>query len=333
VAHGDEVFGIHHQAAVATQAVGMRRTSQLGLAGASGASRTPPSDSPRVRRGKSTFVIPQELSKNRARGQVPLSEGSYGAQMPSRSRALSCALILSVPAIAVAVAACGSPATKSATDAASGLSVSLAGDQVTLKRSAKSTTGAGATAGQVACTDDYNKLLTAKTQPAPTQSWYAAALITWPATSKQTKATLSHELKGDPQLCIAQTSDASAQAIVYFSARAKAGVKKMQSDNARQQQAAQAPAALKAAAQAAVGALSKGSFPSAATLVQTFTTQGLYAKQAAAIADVTESGTLYILSTQTHPNKVVLALKDSKGTINTATQGTKGSPKLATRKS
>jgi hypothetical protein len=252
--------------------------------------------------------------------------------MPFRLRALSCALIVSVPTLAVA--ACGSgPATKSASDAASGLSVSLAGDQVTLKRSAKSTTGAGATAGQVACTDDYTKLLTAKSQPAPTQSWYAAALITWPAAGKQTKATLSHELKGNPQLCLAQTSDASAQAIVYFSAKAKAGVKKMQTDNARTQQASQASAALKAAAQAAVGALAKGSFPSAATLVQAFTAQGLYAKQAAKIADVTEPGTVYILSTQTHPDKVVMALKDSKGTINTATQGTKGSPKLATRKS
>jgi hypothetical protein len=260
-----------------------------------------------------------------------MSNGSYGGRMSFRSRALPCALLLTVPALAVA--ACGSgPATKSASDAVSGLTVSLAGDQVTLKRSAKSTTGAGATAGQVACTDDYNKLLTAKAQPAPSLSWYAATLITWPATSKQTTATLSHKLKGDPDLCIAQTSDQSAQAILYFSAKAKAGVKKMQTNSARTQQATQASAALKAAAQAAVGALSKGSFPSAAKLVQTFTTQGLIAQQAAKIADVTEAGTLYILSTQTHPNKVVMALKDSKGTINTATQGTKGSPKLATRK-
>jgi hypothetical protein len=252
--------------------------------------------------------------------------------MPFRPRALSCALILSVPALAVA--ACGSsPATKSATDATSGVTVSLAGDQVTLKRSAKSTTGQGATAGQVACTDDYSKLLTAKSQPAPTQSWYAAALIAWPQTSKQTKATLSHKLKGDPDLCLAQTSDASAQAIVYFSAKAKAGVKKMQTDATRAQQASQASPALKAAAQAAVGALSKGAFPSAATLVQALTAQGLYAKQAAKIADVTEPGTLYILTTQTHPDKVVMALKDTKGTVSTATQGTKGSPKIATRKS
>lgn len=252
--------------------------------------------------------------------------------MRFRLRALSCALILSVPALAVA--ACGGgPSTKSATDAASGLSVSLAGDQVTLMRSARSTTGAGATAGQVACTDDYNKLLAAKSQPAPTQSWYAAALITWPQANKQTRATLSHELKGDPQLCLAQTSDASAQAIVYFNAKAKTGVKKMQTDNARTQQAKQASPALKAAAQAAVGALSKGLFPSAAKLVQALTAQGLYAKQAAKIADVTEPGTAYILSTQTHPDKVVMAVRDSKGIINTATQGTKGSPKLATRKS
>lgn len=252
--------------------------------------------------------------------------------MPFRVRALSCALILSVPA--VAVAACGgSPASKSASDTASGLSITLAGDQVTLKRSAKSTTGAGATSGQVACTDDYAKLLTAKAQPAPSQSWYAATLITWPATSKQTTARLSHKLKGDPDLCIAQTSDQSGQAIVYFSAKAKAGVKKMQTANARTQQATQASAALKAAAQAAVAGLSKGKFPSAATLVQTFTTQGLIAKQAAKIADVTEAGTIYILTTQTHPNKIAMALKDSKGTVNTATQGTKGSPKLGTRKS
>ena len=107
----------------------------------------------------------------------------------------------------------------------------------------------------------------------------------------------------------------------------------MQTDATRAQQASQAPAALRAAAQAAVGALSKGAFPSAATLVQALATQGLYAKLAAKIADVTEPGTIYILTTQTHPDKVALALRDSKGTINTATQGKKGSPKLATRKS
>jgi hypothetical protein len=252
--------------------------------------------------------------------------------MPFRSRALLCASILSVPALAVG--ACGSnPATKSATDAASGLTVSVSGDQVTLKRSAKSTAGTGATAGQVACSDDYNKLLTATAQPAPSESWYAATLITWPAANKSTTARLSHKLKGDPDLCIAQTSDASTQAIVYFSAKAKAGVKKQQADTARQQQAAQAPAALKAAAKAAVTALSAGKFPAAAALVKALSSQGLIVAQAGAISAVTQAGTIYVLTTQTHANKVTLAMKDSKGTINTATQGTKGSPKLATRKS
>jgi hypothetical protein len=251
-----------------------------------------------------------------------------------RSRALTCASLLSV--LAVGVAACGGSDSKSdsrsATDQASGITVSVAGDQVTLKRTAKSTAGTGGTSGQVSCTDDYAKLVKATAQPAPTQPWYSATLITWPAANKESTATLSHELNGDPQLCVAQTSDSSAQAIVYFSAKVKAGVQKLQADGTRTQQASQASTALKAAAQAAVATVSKGSFPAATSLVQAITAQGLYVKQAADLGGVTETGTMYVITGRTTTKKLVVALKDSKGAVQTVTQGVKGSAKVATAK-
>src|SRR5581483_9375010 len=49
----------------------------------------------------------------------------------------------------------------SASDKASGLTVTVSGDQVTIGRSATSTAGTGGAAGQVACTTDYRKLATA----------------------------------------------------------------------------------------------------------------------------------------------------------------------------
>jgi hypothetical protein len=249
-----------------------------------------------------------------------------------RSRALACASF--VPILAVGVAACGGGSSdpKSATDQTSGITVSVAGDQVTLKRTAKSTAGTGGTSGQVSCTDDYARLVNAKAQPAPTQPWYSATLITWPAANKASTATLSHALEGDPDLCIAQTSDSSAQAIVYFSDKVKSGVQKLQADGMRTQQASQASTALKAAAQAAVATVSKGSFPAAASLVQTISAQGLYVKQAADLSGVTQTGTLYVITGQTTTKKLVVALEDAKGAIQTVTQGVKGSAKVATAK-
>jgi hypothetical protein len=250
-----------------------------------------------------------------------------------RARALACACFL--PVVAVGVAACGDSSdstSRSATDQASGITVSVAGDQVTLKRTAKSTAGTAGTSGQVSCTDDYAKLVKAAAQPAPTQPWYSATLITWPAANKESTATLSHALKGDPQLCVAQTSDSSAQAIVYFSDEVKTGVQKLQADGTRKQQASQASAALKAAAQAAVATVSKGSFPAATSLVQAITAQGLYVKQAADLSGVTETGTMYVITGGTTTKKLVVALKDSKGAVQTVTQGVKGSAKVATAK-
>jgi hypothetical protein len=250
-----------------------------------------------------------------------------------RSRALPCASLLSI--LAVGVAACGGGSdskSKSATDQASGITVSVAGDEVTLKRTAKSTAGAGGTSGQVSCTDDYAKLVKATAQPAPTQPWYSATLITWPAANKESTATLSHALEGDPDLCIAQTSDSSAQAVIYFSEKVKTGVQKLQADGMRQQQASQASTALKAAAEAAVGAVSKGSFPAAASLVETIAAQGLHAKQAADLSGVTETGTIYVITGRTTKKKLVAALKDTKGAVQTVTQGVKGSAKVATAK-
>jgi hypothetical protein len=248
--------------------------------------------------------------------------------------ALTCAAVSVVSLLGLS--ACGGggddASGQSATDTATGLTVTVADDQVKVKRSAKSTTGTGGTSGTVSCTDDYSKLVKASAVPAPTEAWYATTLITWPQTNKESTATLSHALKGDPQLCVVQTADQSASAIVYFSPKVKTAVAKLQTDSSRTQQAGQAPAALKAAAQAAVGTVSKSAFPDANTIVSAVTAQGLYTKAVADLSGVTEAGTVYVVSGKTTKSSLVLALKDSKGVVNTATQGTKGSPKLATVK-
>ena len=245
--------------------------------------------------------------------------------------AFACAATVSIAVLGVAgCGGGGGGSSKSASDQATGLTVTVKDDQVSLKRTAKSTSGTAGTSGTVSCTDDYTKLVQAKATPAPTQSWYATTLITWPAANKESKATLSHSLKGDPQLCIAQTSDSSAQAIIYFDAKVKAGVTALQTKSAKTQQASQAPQALAAAAQAAVATVASGAFPAVDTLVQATTAQGLYVQQAASIQAVTDTGTLYVVADQTTKTKLVLALKDSKGKIETATQGVKGTPKMGT---
>lgn len=245
------------------------------------------------------------------------------------------ALLAAFSVLALFVAACGgndSAAKKSATDKTSGLTVTVADDQVSVKRTAKSTSGTGGTSGTVSCTDDYAKLVKATAVPAPTQAWYATTLITWPDADKESSATLSHGLQHDPQLCVVQTADSSASAIVYFDSNVKAGVAKLQTDSARQQQAAQATAALQSAAQAAVATVSKSAFPASATLLQALTAQGLYARAAASTADVKDAGTIYVITGKTTKKTLRLAVKDSKGVVHTATQGVKGSPKLATVK-
>jgi hypothetical protein len=241
------------------------------------------------------------------------------------------AAVAALTLVAVIVAACGgnnSGAKKSATDKATGLTVTVADDHVSLKRSSKSTSGTGGTSGTVSCTDDYAKLVKASAVPAPSEPWYATTLITWPAGGKETSATLSHALDGDPQLCVAQSADSSASAVVYFDPKVKAGVEKVQTDGARGQQAAQATAALQSAAQAAVGTVSKGAFPSADTVVQAITAQGLYAKPVATASDAKDPGTVYVITSKTTKKTVTLVVKDTKGKAHTATQGVKGSPKV-----
>jgi hypothetical protein len=244
--------------------------------------------------------------------------------------ALACVAVSSALVLGLTACGGGGAASKSATDAASGLTVTVTGDQVSLKRSAKSTSGTGGSSGTVSCTDDYAKLVKASAVPAPSQPWYATTLITWPAAAKESTATLSHELGADPQLCVVQTADSSAQAIIYFGGAIKSAVAKLQTDTARGRQAAQATAALQSAAQTAVSGVSKGAFPAASSIVETITSQGLVTKQAATLKDVSETGTVYVVADGTSTKKLVLAMKDAKGTVHTATQGVKGSPKLAT---
>jgi hypothetical protein len=247
--------------------------------------------------------------------------------------AVTCAAVSVVSLIGLSACGGGGDSSgKSASDTASGLTVTVADDQVKLKRSAKSTAGTAGTSGTVSCTDDYTKLAKASAVPAPSESWYATTLITWPQTNKESDATLSHSLKGDPQLCVVSSADSSASAVIYFSPKIKTAVTKLQTDSSRNQQAGQATQALQAAAQAAVGTVSKSAFPDAATLVPAVTAQGLYVKSAPSLAGVTETGTIYVVADKATKSSVVFALKDSKGVVHTATQGTKGSPKIATAK-
>jgi hypothetical protein len=250
------------------------------------------------------------------------------------SGALAAAATLSSVTV-LSLTACGGGGDgdgQSATDGTTGITVTVADDSVKLKRSAKSTSGTGGTSGTVSCTDNYTKLAKATGTPAPTEAWYATTYITWPATGQESSARLSHSLKGDPQLCIVQTSDQSASAVIYFNAKVKTAVNKLQTDSARSQQAQQADSALQSAAQAAVQTVAKGRFPAAGTLLSMITSQGLYAKTAASQSAVADPGTLYILTSETTTSKLVMAIKDSSGKVHLATQGTTGSPKLTTAK-
>ncbi|MDA0183035.1 hypothetical protein OJ997_22190 [Solirubrobacter phytolaccae] len=236
-------------------------------------------------------------------------------------------------AAALTLAACGEEeqkvATHSASDKESGLSVSVAGDQVTIKRTSASAAGTGGKAGQVYCTDDYAKLMGAQEQPAPSLGWYAASLITWPEKAKSTTVTLSHALKGKPDLCVAQSTDGSAQAIMYFDAKVKTAIDTQQASAGREQQAASAEEALTSAAGMAVAAVAEDKFPAAAELVSALTAQGLIAKAAADEAAVSETGTLYVLTGETTDTQVVLAIKGSDNKVITATQKRTGDPKIA----
>jgi hypothetical protein len=255
--------------------------------------------------------------------------------MPLRrlSGALICAV--SLPSLALGLAACGGGddgGGKSASDTATGLTVTVADDQVKLKRTAKSTTGTAGTSGTVSCTDDYAKLAKASAVPAPSTSWYATTLIDWPSANKETAAKLSHSLKGDPQLCVVQTADSSASAVVYFSPKVKAAVTKIQTDSSRSQQASQATAALTAGAQAAVSTVSKQAFAGADDIVAAVTAQGIYTKKAASLSGVTEPGTVYVVADQTTRTTATLAVMDTKKVVHTATQGVSGDPKIKTVK-
>lgn len=250
------------------------------------------------------------------------------------SGALVCAASLS--SLTLGLAACGGGddggSGKSASDTATGITVTVADDQIKLKRSSKSTTGTGGTSGTVSCTDNYTKLAKASAVPAPSTSWYATTLIDWPSANKETDATLSHSLKGDPQLCVVQTADSSASAVVYFSSQVKSAVTKIQTDSSRQQQAGQATAALQAGAQAAASTVSKKAFAGADDIVAAVTAQGIYTKKAASLSGVTETGTVYVVADQTTKTTATLAMMDTKKVVHTATQGVSGDPKIKTVK-
>jgi hypothetical protein len=238
------------------------------------------------------------------------------------SRAI--ALVSASFVLVLGAAACGGSGAKavSATDATSGLTITVAGDAVTVKRSAASSTGTGGGAAQIACTDDYRQLATATAEPAPTVVWYAATLITWPQQNASSTATLSHALANKPDLCIAEMSDQSAQAVVYFRPGVKNAIEKTQQES-------QASAVLQAVSQTATQHVTKGALPSVAVLTKALQTAGMYVTKTAKVSGVTDPGALYIITSETTSKHVVAAILDNTGTVQTVTQGVKGSPKLA----
>jgi hypothetical protein len=236
--------------------------------------------------------------------------------------------------VVLGAAACGGSSDKSstkgiastATDSAQGLTVTVDGDQVTLKRSKASNAGIGGRAGQVACTDDYAKLAVYPREPAPDLSWYAATLITWPAQGKSSTATLSHALKGFPDLCVSEMSDLSVRSIVYF----HPGV---QDDLNKLQQSVEPTRVLQTAASLALATVSKKAFPSAADIVSALKSQNLYVTQTPTVAGVTDTGAIYVISGESDAKTLVLAIKDGGGTIRSAEQPAEGgNPKIATLK-
>ena len=238
-------------------------------------------------------------------------------------RALPCAALL--VAFAFAVSACGGSKSFSASDTSAGVKITVSGAKVTIARTGTSTAGTGGGAGQVACVDDYHQLATATAEPAPSASWYAATLITWPNPADSTTATLSHALDSPPDLCIAEMSDDSAQAVVYFRPGVKIGIEQTQ-------QAAEAQAVLQAVGQTATQKKTKTAFPAVSVLLKDLKTTGMYATTTATVKGVTDPGTLYLLTSETTKTKVVAAIMDNTGTVRTVTQGLKGSAKIATVK-
>jgi hypothetical protein len=65
-----------------------------------------------------------------------------------------------------------------------------------------------------------------------------------------------------------------------------------------------------------------------ASITSGLSSQGLITATAADESGVTDTGTLYVLTSKTTTSQVVMAIKGTDGKIVTATQGTKGSPKI-----
>jgi hypothetical protein len=229
-------------------------------------------------------------------------------------------------AFAFGAAACGSSKSSSATNATDGVTISVAGDKVTLKRSPTSSTGTGGEAGEVACTTDYRQLAAATIEPAPTDPWYAATLITWPQVGQSSTARLSHSLSGTPDLCIAEMSDHSAQAVVYFRPGVQTGVEETQ-------QEAQPSSVLQAVAATAKDRVKKNALPTLAVLASSLKAEGMFVTTAKTVAGVREPGALYLITGKSTPKVVVAAIMDNTGTVQTVTQGVTGKAKLATVKS
>jgi len=209
----------------------------------------------------------------------------------------------------------------SATDPDSGVTVSVTGTRVTVSRSKSSTAGTANRSGQVACVDNYAKLAVYPHEPPPDLPWYAVTFFTWPGKGQSSSATLSHPLAGPLDLCVAEMSDETARAMVFFRPGVRAGLYKLQ-------QSVEPERVLMAAASLSLATVYKNQFPDVKAIVSALNSQDLYTLPTKTLAGVTQTGAVYVISSKTTPKQLFAAIKGSNGKVQTVTQGVKGQPKL-----
>ena len=124
------------------------------------------------------------------------------------------------------------PQTRSASDKASGMTVSIAGDQVTLKRSSVERVRHRRRGGPDLL---HRRLHQARRRPRRSprraQPWYAATLITWPDKAKTTTATLSHSSPATPTCASRSPATSRPRSSCTSSPDIKATIEKQQIDH------------------------------------------------------------------------------------------------------
>jgi hypothetical protein len=119
-------------------------------------------------------------------------------------------------------------------------------------------------------------------------------------------------------------SDLSVRSIVYFHPGVKDDLNKLQ-------QAVEPTRVLQAASSLALATVSKQKFPSAADVVTALETQNFYATKTPTVAGVTDTGAVYVVTSESDPDTLVLAIKDGGGVVRLAKQPAKGgNPQITT---